>query len=75
MTHLKETTIDLWHRLGRAAKAFASGIATGLSYLVGVWGEQTTTSEAFTSLTAQQWGLFALAVLGGWGVTYRTKNR
>jgi len=60
--------------IGKAAKAFASGIAAGLAYLIGVWGEQATVSDAFSSLTAQQWGLLALTVLGGWGVTYRTKN-
>ena len=54
-------------------KAVASGIAAGLAYLVGVWGESTAASEAF-NLTAQQWGLLALTVLGAWGVTYRVTN-
>lgn len=61
--------------VGVRLKAFAGGVAAGLSYLIGVWGEQTTVSEAFTGLTAAQWGLFILATLGGWGVTHQVRNR
>ena len=33
-------------KIGKGAKAFASGVAAGLAYLIGVWGEQATVSEA-----------------------------
>lgn len=67
--------MTIWTRLAKGAKAFASGVAAGLSYLIGVWGEQATVSDAFSGMTAQQWGLLALTVLGGWGITYRATNR
>ena len=63
----------IWPRIKATAKALASGVAAGLAYLVGVWGESTTTDQAF-NLTAQQWALLALSMLGAWGVTWRTAN-
>lgn len=63
----------IWTYAKKTAKAVASGVAAGLAYLVGVWGESTAASEAF-NLTAQQWGLLVLTVLGAWGVTYSTRN-
>lgn len=61
--------------MGKRTKAFAGGISSGLAYLVGVWGEETAVGDAFVTLSAQQWGLFILAVLGGWGVTHQARNR
>jgi hypothetical protein len=53
--------------LAKVAKAVASGVAAGLAYLLGVWGESTTVDQAF-DLTAQQYGLLVLSVLGAWGI-------
>lgn len=76
MAHLRQTANSTWHRVSRAAKAVAAGPAAGATYLLGVWSEDTHSfAEAFGGMTPNQWLLFGLSVLGGWGVTYTVKNR
>lgn len=71
--------MKIWKAVGsgiqRAVESVTGGVVAGLSYLVGVWGTQATLNEAFSAMTAQQWGLFALAFLGGMGVGQAQKNR
>ena len=70
----------VWPLVKRTAKALGAAAAAGISYLVGVWGAsaelaEASLSEALNAMTGLQWGLFALAILGSWGVTYRARNQ
>lgn len=63
-------------RIRRTAKAIAAGPAAGASYLLGVWSaEASSFGEAFGSMTPNQWLIFGLTVLGGWGITYKVRNQ
>lgn len=71
--------MKVWKAIGNGAKrvghAVSGGVYAGLTYLVGVWGEQVTVHDAFAGMTAQQWGLCALAIMGGMGLGQAAKRR
>lgn len=59
------------NHLAKAAKAIASGVMAGAAYLAGV----LVGDETLTAVTTQEWLLGLVFVLGGYGVTYRVRNR
>ncbi len=65
-----------WQQARAATKWLATGAATGLAYLVGIWSVTTDASltEALNAMTGLQWALFTTAVLGGLGVD-QARNR
>lgn len=70
-----ETFLKVTKYAGKMAKAVVAGPYSGAMYLTGIWTEAESFSDAFGGMTPNQWILFGMAVLGGWGVTYAVRNQ
>ena len=64
----------VWPLVKYTAKAVGAALSASVWYLVGIWSESASFTEAWTTMSGVQWLGLAGAILTAWGVSYRAKN-